>query len=71
MKIPAIRANIGTWTYYITTLTFDQVNSTVEKIDNQLHKSESLKDLIKRSITKNYKNIEDYIISQQEMFFNS
>lgn len=71
MKIPAIRANIGNWTYYITTLTFDQVNNTVEKIDDQLHKSESLKDLIQRSITKNYKNIKDYILNQPEMFFNS
>lgn len=71
MKIPAIRANIGTWTYYITSLTFDQVKNKVERIDDQLHKSESLKDLIQRSITKNYKSIEDYIINQPEMFFNS
>ncbi|MCF6297124.1 MAG: DGQHR domain-containing protein [Flavobacteriaceae bacterium] len=71
MKIPAIKAKIGTWTYYITTLTFQQINDHVEKIDDQLHNSESLQDLIQRSITKNYLSIKDYILNQPEMFFNS
>lgn len=71
MKIPAIRAKIGNWTYYITTLTFQQVSDHVEKIDDQLHNSESLQDLIQRSITNNYKSIKQYILNQPEMFFNS
>lgn len=71
MKIPAIRSKIGTWTYYITTLTFEQVSIYVEKIDDQLHKSEGLRDLIQRSITDNYFKIKEYIQNQPEMFFNS
>lgn len=71
MKIPALRAKIGIWDYYVTTLTFEQVNIFVSKIDEQLHKSESLKDLIQRSITNNYINIKEYIINQPEVFFNS
>jgi len=71
MKIPAIRAKIGTWTYYITTLTFEQVSINIEPIDDQLHKSEGLRDLIQRSITDNYLKIKDYIHNQPEMFFNS
>ncbi len=71
MKIPAIRAKIGTWTYYISTLTFQQINDHVEKIDDQLHNSEGLKDMIQRSITKNYVSIKEYILNQPEMFFNS
>lgn len=71
MKVPAIRANIGNWVYYITSLTFSQVNEYVEKIDDQLHKSEGLKDLIQRSITKNHLKIKEYILNQPEMFFNS
>ena len=71
MKIPAIRAKIGTWTYYITTLSFDQVATFVEKIDDQLHKSEGLRDLIQRSITDNYIKIKEYIQNQPELFFNS
>lgn len=71
MKIPALRAKIGDWTYYITTLTFEQVDQSVSRIDDQLHKSESLKDLIQRSITNNYISIKNYILNQPEVFFNS
>lgn len=71
MKIPALRAKIGNWDYYVSTLTFEQVNVFVSKIDEHLHKSESLKDLIQRSITNNYISIKEYILNQPEVFFNS
>lgn len=71
MRIPALRANIGTWSYYVTTLTFEQVANYVSKIDDQLHKSESLRDLIQRSITNNYISIKEYIVNQPDVFFNS
>jgi DNA sulfur modification protein DndB len=71
MKIPAIRAKIGDWTYYTTTLTFKQVNDHVARVDSQLHRSESLKELIQRSVTNNYLSIKEYIINQPELFFNA
>lgn len=71
MKIPAIRAKMGTWTYYISTLTFQEVSDYVSRVDEELHKSESLKELIQRSITNNYTSIKEYIQKQPELFFNS
>lgn len=71
MRIPAIRAKMGDWTYYVSTLTFQQVNDYVSKIDEELHRSESLKELIQRSITNNYLSIKNYILNQPELFFNS
>ncbi|MCD0487920.1 DGQHR domain-containing protein [Pedobacter sp. MC2016-14] len=71
MKIPAMRAEMGGRTFYISTLTFEQISSRVSAIDKQLHKSEALNDMIQRSISKNYLNIKDYILNQSEMFFNS
>lgn len=71
MKIPAIRAKIGDWEYYVTTLTFAQVNEFVSKIDTNLYQSESLSDLIQRSITDNYIRIKEYILNQPELFFNA
>lgn len=68
MKIPALKAKIGNWDYYVTTLTFEQVSAFVSKIDEHLHKSESLKDLIQRSITNNYLSIKEYIVNQPEVF---
>jgi DNA sulfur modification protein DndB len=71
MKIPAIRAKMGNWTYYVSTLSFQQVNDHVSKVDEELHRSESLKELIQRSITQNYLSIKNYILNQPELFFNS
>ena len=71
MKIPAIRAKLGTWTYYISSLTLLQVSQLVRRIDDELHKSESLRDQIQRSISDNYKHITRYILNQDERFFNS
>ena len=71
MKIPAIRSKIGNRTYYVTRFTFQQVNDHIEKIDDELHKSKKLRDLIQRSITSNYLGIKDYILNQPERFFNS
>lgn len=71
MKIPAIRSRIGEWTYYVTSLTFRQVSDYVSKVDEELHESEVLQDLIQRSITDNYLSIKEYILNQPEMFFNS
>ncbi len=71
MKIPAIKGRIGDWDYYISTLTFQQVSDYVSRVDDELHKSESLKELIQRSITNNYLSIKKYILNQPELFFNS
>lgn len=71
MKIPAIRATIGNKVYYTTTLTFQQVSDYISPINNELHKSNNLKELIQRSVTSNYLSIKDYILNQPERFFNA
>ena len=71
MKIPAIRAQIGIWVYYISTLSFDHVSKYVRKVDDELHKSELLREMLQRAITDNYKGIADYIVQQEERFFNA
>jgi DNA sulfur modification protein DndB len=71
MKIPAIRAQIGVWVYYTATLTFKQVSQYVKRVDDELHKSELLREMLQRSITDNYKSIANYITQQEERFFNA
>ncbi len=71
MKIPAIRANIGNWIYYVATLSFEQVSQYVKRIDDELHKSKMLSDMLQRSITDNYKSIATYITTHEERFFNA
>ena len=71
LRIPAIVSKMGDWSYYVSSMTFDQISSYVSKVDKELHKSEKLGELIQRSITSNYKNIRDYIITHEDRFFNS
>lgn len=69
--IPAIQGTIGAWTYYVSTMTFDEISQYVSPINDALHKSKSLSDAIQRSITDNYLSIKDYILNQDERFFNA
>ncbi|MDR1321231.1 MAG: DGQHR domain-containing protein [Gracilibacteraceae bacterium] len=71
MKIPAIRAKVGIWVYYVSTLTYAQVKEHVKMVDKELHKSTVLSEMLQRSITDNYKQIAAYITQQEERFFNS
>lgn len=70
-QIPALRGKIGEWTYYLATLTFNEVNQYVKKIDDELHTSDKLSELIQRSISSNYIEIKKYLLSQEERFFNA
>jgi DNA sulfur modification protein DndB len=67
----AIRAKMGIWVYYISFFTFAEVNCHVKRVDNELHKSKTLNDLLQRSITDNYKRIAEYLQTQEERFFSS
>jgi len=71
MKIPAIRGKIGNTTYYITNLTFQQISYLVKKVDNELHTSNSLKEMLQRSLTDNYTQIKNYILNSDDHFFDS
>ena len=71
LKLPAIRSKMGIWVYYISSLSFSQVQNYVSPINDELHKSEMLSRMIQRSITENYKSIAHYLTSQEERFFNA
>ncbi|WP_152632541.1 DGQHR domain-containing protein [Aliarcobacter butzleri] len=70
-KIPVIRGNIGDWTFYTGLFSFKDIKERVSPINDELHKSKSLNEAIQRSITDNYKSIKEYIINQDERFFNA
>ena len=71
IKIPAIRSKMGIWIYYVSTLSFEEVNTYVRPINNELHNSTLLSEMIQRSITDNYKSIAHYLETQEERFFNA
>lgn len=67
----AFRAKSGTWIYYLTYFTYQEVGQFVKRIDDELHKSKSLNEQIQRSLTDNVEKIEHYIKRQKEHFFNA
>lgn len=71
IKIPAIRGKIGETVYYITNLSFGQIEDMVKRVDNELHNASSIREQIQRSLTSNYVKIKDYIIARSDFFFDS
>ena len=67
----AFRENSGDWIYYLTWLTYKEVSIYVKKVDKELHKSNSLNEMIQRSLTDNVRRIAAYIERQPEHFFNA
>ena len=60
MKIPAIRARIGIWSYYLAALKFSDIRQCVND-PVQFHKSKVYSELFHKSITNKVKKIADYI----------
>lgn len=70
-RLPALRAKIGIWIYYASTMSLSDVAKLVSPINDELHKSILLSQMIQRSITENYKDIANYLLTQDERFFNA
>jgi DNA sulfur modification protein DndB len=67
----ALREYSGDWIYYITAFTYEEVEKYVKKVDNELHKSNMLSEMIQRCLTNNVGKIANYIQQQREHFFNA
>ena len=68
--IPALRAHMGDWIYYVTFLRMDQIADQIH-IAQEIHTSNVLKDMIQREITDRAGQIADYLLKQPQRFFNS
>lgn len=68
---PCLRAQMGDWWYYITTMTFAQVNTWILKVD-AIHERQELKTWIQREIREErLEQIAEYLKSQRQHFFNA
>jgi DNA sulfur modification protein DndB len=68
--IPALRAYMGDWIYYITLLKMRDIAKMIT-IAEQIHESRTLNELIQRRLTSRARPIRDYILTQPQRFFNS
>jgi DNA sulfur modification protein DndB len=72
LQLPAIRAHIGDWNYYITSM---RIADVVERTSpaSELNRSRRLGHWIQRLLdtSKHARSIETYLLSQQQRFFNA
>ena len=69
--LPAIRAQVGDWSYYVTTLDFGQVSELVKSPD-ELHERKGLSDWIQRqAIVGHADDIANYILGNPQRFLGS
>lgn len=72
MKIPVIKGRIGSWIYYVGTMTFgqiasEQINASVDEI----YKATCLSELLQRHLSDNYNSIKNYLLKESDRFFNA
>lgn len=69
--LPALRAVVGDWNYYVTTLTFREVAALV-KAPDEIHERKKLADWIQRSaIDKHASAISNYLQTTPQRFLGS
>ena len=68
--IPALRAHMGDWIYYVTFLRMDQIADQIH-VAEEIHSSNVLEDMIQRKITDRASEIAEYLLKQPQRFFNA
>ncbi|MBQ3640819.1 DGQHR domain-containing protein [bacterium] len=71
MKIPAIKGKIGNWRYYSGIMSFEDICKVVTASISELYEAKSLSNALQRGLTDNYIAIKNYILHDNERFFNA
>ena len=70
LVIPALRAHMGDWIYYLTFLQMDEIAKRIH-LAQEIHSSTNLNELIQREITDRASDISKYLQTQPQRFFNA
>ncbi len=71
ITLPALRGVMGTWVYYSSLMTLEQISKRVSYAD-EIHTNKKLSDMIQRRLkSSRSKEIAEYLNKQNERFFNS
>ena len=69
--LPALRGLFGDWVYYVCMMTISQVVERIQYADD-IHNSKKLSDMIQRKLDEGRsKKIAEYLIREEQHFFNS
>lgn len=70
LYLPALRAKMGDWIYYISFMKMKEIAARVDFAED-IHESKSLNDLLQRAVTSRTSEIVRYLQTQKQRFFNS
>ncbi len=70
LLVPAIKARMGDWAYYVTFLRFSDVAERIS-MAAEIHSAQSLHDLLQRGLKDRAAEISEYLRTQPQRFFNS
>ena len=70
LLLPALRATMGDWTYYIASMTLEELAERVTTATT-LHQPESLDEEIQRSLSPRAGDIAEYLLSQPQRLFGT
>lgn len=70
LMIPALRSKMGIWIYYIGFMKMRDISERVSMVQ-EIHASESLQEFLQRRLRKRTPDIAEYLLSQEQRFFNS
>ncbi len=70
LLLPALRAHMGDWVYYVTFLQMEEIAKRVH-IAEEIHSSPTLKAMVQQQIAKRAGEISDYLLNQPQRFFNA
>lgn len=68
--VPAIKARMGDWTYYITKMKFGEVANQV-KLADEIHKNKDLDDLIQRDLSERVAAMTKFLLDEPQRFYGS
>lgn len=68
--LPALRAKMGDWVYYVTAMTFRELSESVHYA-RELYPHTELDDVIQRELSKRGKSISEYLLGQGQRFFGA
>src|SRR5688572_22496675 len=68
--LPALRAEMGDWRYYVAIMRLSDVAERIE-MASDIHESKSLNELIQRSLEARAADIAHYLLTQPQRLFNA
>lgn len=70
LVLPALKAHMGDWNYYVAFMRFADVVERVHPAEH-IHTARSLQELLQRGLTARAPEIAEYLLKQPQRFFNA